>query len=294
MESPALRHFLAVAESGSVTQAAASLGIAQPALSQSISRLEKHLGAKLFVRTRRGASLTPAGQAILEDIRNALFMIDKAERVVHDVTRGSAGQLTIGVVSSSLVHVLPTALRRLRESTPGVSIILSEMNNAQQIQALQSGHIDVGLLHPPVIVGERFRERLLTREPLIAALPANLHTSGKDQISLAEIARHGLVMFPQSHLPAFNARILEAFRVQSLHVHVSQEANRTLTVLACVAAGLGIALLPSWIQDLAFDGVRYCRIENGDCLPSFDLSVVWRGSSTPSLAQRFVEAIHPI
>ncbi|NIE88932.1 LysR family transcriptional regulator, partial [Burkholderia sp. Tr-860] len=71
-----LKYFLAVADAGSVTGAAERLGLAQPALSQAITRLERELGVKLFSRTRRGAALTAAGEAIVDDIRLSVARIE--------------------------------------------------------------------------------------------------------------------------------------------------------------------------------------------------------------------------
>ena len=80
-----LKYFLAVADAGSVTGAAQALGIAQPALSQAITRMERELGVKLFERTRRGAALTTAGAAIVDDIRLGVSRIDAAEKRARDI-----------------------------------------------------------------------------------------------------------------------------------------------------------------------------------------------------------------
>jgi DNA-binding transcriptional LysR family regulator len=273
METRHLRYFLAVVDHGSVSRAADWLGIAQPALSQTLARMEKDLGVQLFLRSRQGALPTPAALAMLDDVRTSVARIDAAASRAREIARGSAGQLTVGLVSSALFDTLPRALRALRRQAPGVRVILREMSNAEQAEALQSGAIDIGLMHTPVAVGGRMRDEF------------ELGDDG--QVGLAQVAEAGLVMYPQAQLPVLHAGILDALRKAGHEAHVVQEANRTLTVLACVAGGCGVALLPSWIRSLDFRGVRFCEVRDGQALPSFDLSAIWPARSTPTLADLF-------
>ena len=83
----------------------------------------------------------------------------------------------------------------------------------------------------------------------------------------------------------FHAKIVALNLLSALTV--AQEANRTLTVLACVAGGCGVALLPSWIRSMDFRGVRFCEVRDGRSLPSLDLSAIWPARSTPTLADLF-------
>ena len=161
------------------------------------------------------------------------------------------------------------------------------MSNAEQAEALQTGAIDIGLMHTPVAVGGRMRERQLLRERLVAAVPDEFQIGEDGQVSLAQIAEAGLVMYPQAQLPVLHAGILDALRKAGHEAHVAQEANRTLTVLACVAGGCGVALLPSWIRSMDFRGVRFCEVRDGRSLPSLDLSAIWPARSTPTLADLF-------
>ena len=249
--------------------------------------MEKDLGVRLFERSRQGTTPTPAAQAILEDVRASVARIDAAARRAREIGRGSAGQLTVGLVSSALFDTLPRALREMRRQAPGVRVILREMSNAEQADALQTGEIDIGLMHTPVAVGGRMRERQLLRDRLVAAVPDEFDVAADGRVSMAQIAQAGLVMYPQSQLPAFYADILDAMRKGGHDAHVAQEANRTLTVLACVAGGCGVALLPSWIRSMDFRGVRFCEVRDGERLPSFDLSAIWPARSVPTLADLF-------
>ncbi|SAK43699.1 LysR family transcriptional regulator [Caballeronia glebae] len=287
METRNLKYFLAVVDAGSVTRAAEVLDIAQPALSQALSRMERDLGVKLFERTRRGAQLTPAGEAIVEDIRLSVARIDAASHRAREIGAQRGGRLTVGFASAALFSLLPRAIAALREEVPNVELTLREMSNAEQASALEKGTIDIGLLHTPVAVGGRMREKLIVRERLLAVLPVSFSSGADGKVGLKELSDAGLVWFPSDQLPVVRAGILSAFRKAGCEANVVQDANRSLTVLACVAAGCGASLLPQSVTALQFAGVRFCDVRDGDNLPPFELSAIWPMRSRPTLADRF-------
>ena len=286
-----MRCVLAIAEAGSLTRAAENLGLAQPALTQTLNRLESEIGIKLFVRSRRGAALTEAGLSILDDLRASLAYSDAATSRARSLAAGQAGKLTIGFVSHAVYQILPRALHRLRARHPQLDITLREMSNAEQVEALEGGRIDVALLHPPVSVNARVHELKLGAEPMIAALPAGYAIAADGCVSLEEIARHGLVWFPEHQIAALRNEMLSAIRSAGHQIAVVQEANRTLTVLACVAAGLGWSLLPSSVAALRHEGVRYAEVRDGALLPAYQLSAMWRVRSRPAFADIFAELL---
>jgi len=275
MEISQLRHFLAVMEEGAIGKAAHKLGIAQPALSQSLARMEKGLGTKLFERSRRGATPTPAARVMAQDIRNGLYLLDEAADKARRAQDGLAGTLRIGLVSSALFEVLPEMIRAIRLRAPDLQLDLKEMSNEEQIKALEEGTLDIGLVHSPVAVGGPMSERVLRRDKLVAVVPEALAMRLQRRISLEQIAEQGLVMYPKEQLPHLYASITQALRQAGHEARVNQHANRTLTVLACVAGGCGVGLLPSWIQTVDFPGVTFCPIVDGGGMPDFDLVAIW-------------------
>lgn len=287
METRNLKYFLAVVDAGSVTRAAEALDIAQPALSQALSRMERDLGVKLFERTRRGAQLTPAGEAIVEDVRLSVARIDAASHRAREIGAQRGGRLSIGFASAALFSLLPRAIAALRVEVPNVELMLKEMSNAEQASALEKGVIDIGLLHTPVAVGGRMREKLIVRERLLAVLPISFNIGDDGKVGLKDLSDAGLVWFPGDQLPVVRAGILSAFRKAGCEANVVQDANRSLTVLACVAAGCGASLLPQSVTALQFAGVRFCEVRDGDNLPPFELSAIWPMRSRPTLADRF-------
>jgi DNA-binding transcriptional LysR family regulator len=207
---------------------------------------------------------------------------------------GRAGRLTIGFVTHAIYQVLPRALRLLRAAHPQLDVVLREMSNAEQVDALAGGRIDIALLHPPVSFNARVNELRLGEEPMVAALPAAYEVAQDGRVSLAEIAQHGLVWFPEQQIPALRGQLLSAIRRAGHQVQVVQDANRTLTVLACVAAGLGWSLLPRSALALRHEGVRYAEVRDGAGLPAFELSAMWLARSRPTFADAFAELLAPV
>ncbi len=277
MEIRQYRHFLAVLEHGSISQAAQHLGIAQPALSQSIARMEKGLQVKLFDRSRRGTVPTLAAVAIAEDVRMGVIRLDEAVRKAGASRAGLAGSVSVGLVSSALIDVLPRLLANARRYAPDLDIHLHEMSNEEQASALELGRIDIGLMHAPVTVRGHVRELRLRQDKLIAVMPATMAGELPDPLTLQDIAEVGLVLYPRQHLPAFYAGVTEGLRAAGCRVKVNMHANRTMTILSCVAGGMGIGLLPTWIRALPFPGVVYREIADAALLPDFDLIALCMG-----------------
>ena len=291
LDTRLMRYLLAVADAGSLTHAAEALGVAQPALSQALNRLEADLGVRLFERSRRGAVLTDAGRAIIDDVRASLALAESATQRARAIAGGRAGRLHIGFVTHAVYDVLPSALRLLRGEFPGVEIVLSEMSNADQLAALEQGAIDLAMLHTPMPLTGKVRVKLVRRERFLAVLPVGYPLGPDGRTGLADIARLGLVWFPDRQLPTVRAGIVGAFVRAGLDLPFVQEANRSLTVLSCVAAGLGASLLPQSAAVLAHRGVQFVELRDGDSLPHFELGVLWLAGTRLTLAEQLAERL---
>jgi DNA-binding transcriptional LysR family regulator len=293
MELRHLKHFLAIAKAGSLTDAAQVLGLAQPALSQSLTRLEKDLGERLFVRSRHGAKLTEAGKAFLDDVVEGVSLIDAAAARTRQTANGQAGRLVIGFVTSALQTTLPNALRRLRAEHPAISIVLREMNNLEQVDALRRKEIDIGFAHSPLPPVARVRSRFIRKESLIAALPDDFELAADGRVSIAELAAHPLITYPEYQVPLMRAGIAQAYRDAGFDLRIGIEVNRSITVLSCVVAGFGIGLIPDSVSSIRYDGVRYAALRDEAALPGFTLCAITRSSSRVEAAERLLEILAP-
>lgn len=151
LEINQLRCFVAVAEELHFSRAAERLHMTQPPLSRQIQLLEHSIGLPLFVRSNRMVRLTPAGRNLLPEARSILRLAEQARHSALRVGLGEEGRVVIGFTAVAGYQFLPDMLAGLRKALPGIDLQLREMVTAWQLEALEQGHLDLGLLRPPVV-----------------------------------------------------------------------------------------------------------------------------------------------
>jgi len=289
MDVRRLRHFAAVAETLHFGRAAERLNMTQPPLSQSIMALERDLGAALFVRTKRSVALTPFGEQWLAHVRAVLGDLAALPEIARRLRDGEAGRLELSFVSTADYSILPALVRRYAALYPTVRIVLKEATSEVQIAALAEGTGHAGIIipsaadTPPAGLGYR---RLLS-EKLIAAVPEAWVEDGRlllrsGRLLPAAAVQAPLILFPRRSAPAFHDLITGYFTTHGGTAHVVQEAIQMQTIISLVSAGMGVALVPASLRNLARAGVRY--VELAGTVPTLETGIVWRRDDlTPTL-----------
>jgi len=126
MELRQLRYFVAVVDAGSVSHACASLGVAQPTLSQAMSTLESELGTALLTRSQRGVAPTDGGDALYRHGLRILRLIDELPDVVRQRRQSTAGRVRLGMPISIGTMVAPALIAQLRVTYPDISLEIDE------------------------------------------------------------------------------------------------------------------------------------------------------------------------
>jgi DNA-binding transcriptional LysR family regulator len=247
-----LRYFAAVAEELNFTRAAARLNIAQPALSQQIRQLETRLGTALFARVPRVA-LTRAGAAFLPAARRALAQVRQAAVIAERVGAGHRAVLHIGLTSGGSMSRFPQVVREFMELHSDIAVRLSEMHSTDQIEALRSGALDVGIVREAVI-DQPFTTREILREPLRVVLPARHPLAAQRSVALADCADEPFILFPRSGAPTMFDQIANMCREAGFTPRVETEAHEWHTIAALVAAGFGISIAPASVTALRVRG----------------------------------------
>lgn len=255
-----LRHFVAVADEMHFGRAAERLGMTQPPLSQSIKRLEAGLGVTLFERSRRRVALTDAGRVFQAEATRTLAQADAAIRLTRRAASEEVAQLRIGFVSAALYRLLPDLLRRFRDRFPDVEIRLEEQSTEAQLAGLRDGSLDIGFVHPPLRNMDDLTVATVSRDRLIAAVPATHELADAATIELAALADSDFVLFPARQGPVLQGRIVQACRRAGFLPRIVQEAQRMHTILSLVAAGLGVSLVPEGARSLRLDGVGFVPV----------------------------------
>lgn len=138
-----IRHVVGVANSESITTAARTLAISQPALTRSIAEVEKQLGVQLFVRLRRGMRLTEAGQVFVEHARRVIKSVDDLFVNTEDYVNLKLGRLKIGVAPAAYQGYLNVPLSRLVSDYPGMQLEIVTGSAEQLAQRIVSGDLDL-------------------------------------------------------------------------------------------------------------------------------------------------------
>src|SRR5438132_10322651 len=173
MELRHLRYFIAVAEAGSVTVAAArKRHTSQPSLSRQIRDLEDEIGAQLLTRGVRGIELTPAGRAFLEHARLVLSQVEAAAEAARRVAHPAKPCFAMGFLTGHELTWMPEALQILRHELPNVDVMISSQYSPLLADGLSKGKIDAAFLRRERGMPE-LAYRVLVKEPLMVVLPSD-------------------------------------------------------------------------------------------------------------------------
>lgn len=255
MELHQLRYFLGVARFRSFTRAAAHEHVAQPSLSQQVRKLEDELGGRLFDRLGRTIALTPLGERFLEHARRVLEEVEGARQEVAELLGLRRGSVSVGAIPTIAPYLLPRALPGFRRAYPGIKVSIREDLTGALVEQLTQGELDLALLSLPVMRNTLVSERLV-KEPMFLVVPARhpLARQGSRQVAFAEIASEPLLLLKEGH--CFRDDVLQICERARLNPHVAFEAGQFDTLVAMVAAGTGVTLLP----EMALPHFRHANI----------------------------------
>src|SRR6516162_1871253 len=245
MELRQLEYLVAVAEEASFTRAAQRVHISQSGVSAQIRQLEHDLGATLFDRSGRTATLTEAGQAAVKYAKETLASAAAVRQAVNEVTGLLSGRLTVGMVTACTITALFDALAAFHRAHPGVAITLLEDNSAALTEHTRSGALDVALIgaagEPPSDVASF----PVVSERLVAAVPADHQLSERTRLTLADLAGFPLICMPQG--TGIRTVFDQSCAAAGIPLQVGLEASATNVVADLAARGLGVAILSETI-----------------------------------------------
>ncbi|GHO60920.1 LysR substrate-binding domain-containing protein [Ktedonobacter robiniae] len=291
MELRHLRYFVAVAEELHFARAAERLHMTQQPLSFQIKQLEEELGVTLFRRTTRRVELTEAGRVLLPEVYSALAHLQMGVETARRAERGETGSLVIGYVSIALYNLIPPAVRLFRERFPDVQITLRELCSPDLEEQLLEGAFDVGLVVRGMHVPELANETVL-HEQAIVAMPKN-HPLGKQaHIPLRTLASEPFVMYERSQRSLIHDQVIAMCLQAGFSPTIIQEAASEQAVIGLVAAGVGIALVPTCLSGLRTDEVSYRPLI--DPRTSVEYAVTWKREHPSPFIENFLNIVREV
>lgn len=244
MELKHLRAFVVLAEELHFGKAAQRLCIVQSALSMQIKALEDELDVRLLERDRHKVALSKTGALFLPEARATLHQALRAEQTARLSACGEIGTLRIAFVSSVLPKLLPTLIRTMHERYPLITLELKDMATPDQVAALHDNKLDFGLMRLPV-AGAGLEIRVVLEEPLVVALPDDHPLVRRARIKPADLRGCPTFVLARRYAPGFHDEMLVALKHEGAELNIAQELGEFTTMLALVAAGMGIGLIPA-------------------------------------------------
>ena len=285
MELRHLRYFVAVAEEGSLSNAAERrLHTAQPSLSRQIRDLEAEVGVKLLERGARGIELTAAGRTFLDHARLALLQVEAASDAARRAAQPQKKTFTIGFLTGQEMLWFPDGLRILQEEEPSTEITLASQASPDLAAGLMQSKLDVAFLRREAQVpGITFK--FMIKEPLVAMVPAGHHLASKMEISAQEIAAETYVS-PTRFAPVLKSVIEDYMAKFGITLKPEYESDNLTSTMSLVASTGGATILPIYARHVLSSSVVLRPLKGEP--PTIDLFMGYSRSNTSPLLKRFL------
>ncbi|MER5411241.1 LysR substrate-binding domain-containing protein [Streptomyces sp. NPDC002769] len=286
MELRQLEYFVAVAEEQNFTRAAERVHISQSGVSAQIRQLERELGAELFDRSARTATLTVAGKAALEHARAALAAAEAVGQAVGDVTDLIRGRLTVGMVIGCTLTPLFDALSVFHRAHPGVEISLLEDNSDRLVEGVRAGTVDLALVGTATATPDGLEALTIISERLVVAVPAGHPLAKQRRVTLHELATYPIVCMPPG--TGLRTAFDRACAAQGLQPAIALQASAADAIVDLAARGLGVAILSDSMAASFRDRIISRTIDDVET-PAL-LALIWKGTHSPAVRELLVHS----
>ncbi len=282
MDLRGLHAFVSVVRHGGFSAAARAVGLTQPALSKAIRLIEEEIGGAVLVRSSSGARTTELGETVLRRA-NAMLAERDALKAEIDALKGLVtGRLRLGLPPLGSSALFAPLIARFRALHPGVEIELREHGSRALQRLVLEGELDLAVSLQPIPAELAWLE--VRDDPLVVLLPAGHALLGRDRVRLAELGDSPFVLFDSGF--ALNDIILEACARRGLVLKEAARSGQADMIVALVAAGLGVALLPAIVVSNrgGMASVGASLLDESDL--RWTAGFVWRSSAELSPAAR--------
>jgi DNA-binding transcriptional LysR family regulator len=240
-----LRVLHEVARQGSFSAAADALSYTQSAISQQIAALERETGTTLVDRGARGIRMTDAGEALVKHADAILTRITDAEAELEAIAGLRGGRVRLASFATAGSTFVPHAIATFHEQHPEVEILLKESDPEDSVPALKAGQLDIAILFEPHGAGDLsdLEQVHLLEDPMSVVLPEDHPLAAKAKVRLKDLSDESWVQTTSS-CPC-GVIVADQCRAAGFEPRVAFESDDYLTVQGLVAAGVGVAMIPS-------------------------------------------------
>lgn len=299
MDLRQLKYFVAVAEKLNFTEAAKTLFVAQSAVSQQISELERQLGMPLFTRNRRIVQLTPAGNVLYCEATGLLKRFDEVVENTLNAHLGYKGHLRIGYIGYGDRKWLPIAIKAFQSKYPEVTLEVERYHQAALIKSLKENNIDIAITFSFGISGveealEQWETRHIYTETLCAVVskdnPLTQHWANQ-KMPLSALAAEPFIIQNRHESPQGYDKTLQICSAHGFSPKILNTPNLVQTVLVLVEAQLGVAILPESLATYAGPNVVFLPLALESSLAQYAIVAAWKAKLANPALKHFIEII---
>ncbi len=280
-----IRYFIATADKGKVSLAAADLNVSQSAVSTAIKDLEDELNFRLFTRQAYGVTLTFEGHQFLQHARNIIAAVSEATHMPYEPSENVEGDVVVGVSFTVAAYFLPNLLSRFQRVFPKVTVHVLEHDREEIEQGILGGKLNLALMLVSNLRNKfEIDSETLLRSPRKLWLNSNHPFMGKETVTLAEISNEPYVMLTVDEASKTAMRYWEdtEYRPNVIFATTSVEAVRSM-----VALGMGITVLSDMVyRPWSLEGYRVETKPVTEDIPTMDVGVAWCRDSHLTLPVR--------
>ncbi|MBD0380520.1 LysR family transcriptional regulator [Paenibacillus sedimenti] len=250
MELRQLQYAIQIAVERNFSRAAEKLHIAQPSLSQQLSKLEKEIGVLLFQRSTNSVELTHAGSLFVEKSQKILDMVEQLKKEMEDISQMKKGRLVVGSMPITGSTILPFVVPAFQAAYPDIEISLVEETSANLETLTSNGQTDISLLSLPLREDSLMYETLYEEEIVLAVPPGHPLATCKEPIRIEQLEKDAFIALKKGQ--GFRKLTLDLCQQAGITPNIVFESSNMETVQSLVAAGMGIAFVPYLISRRSF------------------------------------------
>jgi LysR family transcriptional regulator, hca operon transcriptional activator len=287
MELRHLRYFIAVAETGSLTEAAERrLHTSQPSLSRQIRDLEHQVGVDLLSRSVRGVELTDAGKVFLDHARLALMQVDATVAAARRAARPARKTFDIGFQTGLEMDWLPRAMHVLRDQLTNIQVAVSSDYSPNLAEALTRGRMDLAFMR--LEPGYDLGYHVVDREPLIVLMPGDHRLTAREAVSPQDFV--GEIFIGGSNKAGLLRAVTDDYlRRSEIDIKLDHGVDNMAMAISLVASTRGLALMPSYAKGLLPRSVVSRPLEGN--APTIDVAVGYNRTNTSPILKLFLSRL---
>lgn len=274
--------FLVLADTLNYTKAAAILHTTQPNLSKIIVNLENEIGVRLFNRTKRGVSLTAAGEVFRDEARKSADQYRIAIERARQAEAGICGVINVGFLSTALAWLLPSLVKRFKEIHPNIKLNLYDFTYTKLMEALVNRQVELALIPERELANiPNLSKRFLFADAMCLAVNIDNPLAALDIIDLPSVQEEPFIVIdPQVSIRDYEM-VTDICMEHDFLPSVMHKANTLNALLLLVECGEGIAILAEHMSRFASKNIKFIPLKGYERF--FRVSCVWQANANPCI-----------